>query len=172
MKVQNNDFGGNAVYPLVKVNDTVSKFFFYDNKNVRHHHTYVKMHCDEINTIISGNSSVVVIMKCHLDIDFPFYLENDLTNFTDFKVKGIAKCSENDTFDQSKGYKIAKAKAEIKAYRMARRMIHKLQASMYEWCNKLDFSVNDFQNYIAHNNKYLSKLSCTEEKLRPRKFKH
>lgn len=169
MKIQNNDFGGNAVYPLVKVNDDI---FFYDNKGVRHRHTYVKMQCDEIKTVVMEHSTVVVIMECHLDIDFPFYLENDLTRFTNFKVKGIAKCSENDTFDQSKGYKIAKAKAEVKAYRMARRMIHKLQASMYEWCNKLDFSVNDFQNYIAHNNEYLSKLSGTEEKPRPRKFKH
>lgn len=68
---------------------------------------------------------------------------------------GIAKCKEGDTFNPLIGKKVARAKAEIMAYKLARNNIMSLYNELYGQMNLARFFIEKAENVISHNSIYI-----------------
>ncbi len=74
----------------------------------------------------------------------------------DIFVRASAVCAEGDTFDENKGRAIAWAKAENKAYKIARRIIVKQRAKLFKLIGDFLVAAYNLNTYIKHNKEYLS----------------
>lgn len=76
-----------------------------------------------------GSKTVVCVLDVNLqlqshpawDVIFRDYWKHlpFIKNYGDFKVRGIARCSDDDIFDEDKGRKIAESRAKARAYDIA-----------------------------------------------------
>ena len=81
-----------------------------------------------------------------------------LEELSDIQTVGVAKCSDEDTFDINKGKKIALSKAENKAFIKANRLLKPLLKEYGKILKLITEYEDNSDRYIRCNKEYISKL--------------
>lgn len=167
-KKKDNKFGGNYLYTnTVRPNKDYGVFVGRDGEYGVH--KFVKISFDEKEIKHSeGSRAVVCILSCRLMLNIPSYWRNDLTEWTEFEARGIAKCSKDDDFDLNKGIAIASAKAEIDAYRIAKRMCRTIKKQMTEMANSMSIPIQKFSSYTDKNLYFIDQVVEDKINLKPK----
>lgn len=120
----------------IKLSETDCQYFINEEKKTVSCKMFYKLKMD----------SDMYIVFTNLFDEYPSYIES---------VTATTHLSEGDKFDVNKGMQVAKAKAEIMAYKNARKNIKKLSDKLAS----VLVCTNDFENRaegaINHNKEYL-----------------
>lgn len=120
----------------IKLSETDCQYFINEEKKTVSCKMFYKLKMD----------SDMYIVFTNLFDEYPSYIES---------VTATTHLSEGDKFDVNKGMQVAKAKAEIMAYKNVRKNVKKLSDKL---ANILVYT-NDFENRaedaINHNKEYL-----------------
>ena len=76
-----------------------------------------------------------------------------------FTTRGIAKCKGDDVFDIEKGKKIARTKAQNKAYMHAQKMVTNFIKDFSKKLGSYEDFLNKLDKYIVHNVDYINRIS-------------
>ena len=106
--------------------------------------------CEETFKVYKEKGEVYCTLKCKMP-DTLFNKENYYT------FKGNARVCKGDTFNEEEGKKIARTKAETKAYLAYKRQFEKLIDALKEYIEAIKKESERTHNIIIHNLKYLSK---------------
>jgi hypothetical protein len=163
------NFGGNFLYTkTVRPNKNYGKFVKKDGETIGDH-KFIKLDFMEKSFHFSEDSNIVVCkLSCRIKFNIPQYWENTLTEWTEFDVKGIAICSEDDKFNLDKGIAIASAKAEIEAYNVAKRMLKVIKQQMDEFSRCLETPIENFKRYATNNIEFINKVVDGKIKIKPK----
>ena len=104
--------------------------------------------------------TVVCVLDFFLDVPCPtntFFLESAYHGFTD-SVVGVAKCSEDDVFDEKTGKEIASSRAEQKAYDKCMRELLKQRENVNVYEKMVDNFIKLGDSVIGHNNAYIKRI--------------
>lgn len=106
--------------------------------------------CEETFKVYKEKGEIYCTLKCKMP-DTLFNKENYYT------FKGNARVCKGDTFDEEVGKKIARTKAETKAYSAYRRQFEKLIDILSQYIESIRKEDERTHNIIIHNLKYLNK---------------
>ena len=106
--------------------------------------------CEETFKVYKEKGEVYCTLKCKMPDDL-FIKENYYT------FKGNARVCKGDTFNEEIGKKIARTKAEQKAYLAYKRQFEKLIDALKEYVEDIKKESERTHNIIIHNLKYLNK---------------
>lgn len=125
-----------------------------------------KVHVEPVQYVVNEDKKVVVcITEVYLDtpmIESNSYSASFYNEMYRERVVGIAKCSPNDTFDVEIGKQIAYARAENKAYDIARKYVEKTKRDIDNIKFLCDKFVDKASYCIEHNNEYIDALTNPE----------
>lgn len=74
-------------------------------------------------------------------------------------VKGVAKCSPNDTFDETIGKRIAESKAKISLFKTANKLCHLLDFYYMDIVYDMQRYTTDYWNLLQKEEQHLRELS-------------
>lgn len=94
------------------------------------------------------NSYNQKVVKCTMRCLIEYGLNNDL--YYEFEVVGIAKCHNDDKFDEDLGKRISESRASIKAYSTAKRY-------MASWMKLINDHVDQSKTDMVRLNDLLDK---------------
>ena len=106
--------------------------------------------CEETFKVYKEKGEVYCTLKCKMPDDL-FIKENYYT------FKGNARVCKGDTFNEEIGKKIARTKAEQKAYLAYRKQFLKLVDNLRQYADILFEEENRIRKILNHNIDYLSK---------------
>ena len=123
-----------------------------------------------------NESKRAVACKVRFDVRTPKgnYTDGQLFNFAELAddlfcvcmdVVGIAHCSENDVWDVNVGCKIAKARAEEKAYRLVLGSVRKSVKELEELVTVGKDFIAAAEKYCKHNEDYIDKISMNVDEV-------
>lgn len=115
--------------------------------------------------IHSHNGTVTCVIECKMlglpyipKIAKQFFDNNECFRNYDFKVKGIAKCSPGDTYDEQKGLRIAESKAKLKALKKAEKIMEAYRVNVILEMSKTEHSISFFEEEYRKEYCHHSKL--------------
>lgn len=107
------------------------------------------------------NKTVTCIMKC----DFPTLPYNNrviekfsLDFINEFTVRGVAKCRPGDTYDEQTGCRIAEAKAKLKAFKKAEKIMRTYYENVLSEMRNTEQSISFFEEEYRRENSHYTKL--------------
>lgn len=125
-----------------------------------------KVHVEPVQYVVNEDKKAVVcITEVYLDtpmIDSNNYSASFYNEMYRERVVGVAKCSPNDTFDVEIGKQIAYARAENKAYAIAKAYVARANADIAAMKSICDKFIDKASYCIEHNNEYIDALTNTE----------
>lgn len=115
--------------------------------------------------------TVVCILECSMNLNrFPdggdcFYYSHLSNNRPFFEVKGIARCSENDTFSEEIGKRVAESKAKKLAFIKAKEFYGKLLWHYSKVCAFLaEVSSNCAHAAVKEHNRIINEEYLNDKK--------
>ena len=115
----------------------------------------IKLVFDKCNYVVKENDGVVVaLITAHID---KYVKGVDRYVMENIKVTGVARC-HRDTFDETTGKKLARAKAERSAYIAARNILRNELRDINKGISTFNTSIDFFNECIDHQDDYINEF--------------
>ena len=83
----------------------------------------------------------------------------DVYNGEIIRTVGIAKCSEEDSFNEKRGYLIASSRSENEAYNEAIKTLKEIQAEAETLTNAAKYRIEILKDCIEHNKQFINDVA-------------
>lgn len=83
----------------------------------------------------------------------------DICNGEIIRTVGIAKCSEEDSFNEKRGYLIASSRSENEAYNEAIKTLKEIQAEAETLANAAKYRIEILKDCIEHNKQFINDVA-------------
>jgi phage FluMu protein Com len=107
-------------------------------------------------SFIINKKATTCALECKLRTDNKFA-------FPDIYVGKVSHCHPDDNFDANIGTKLALARAEMKAYKVAKKYAKCRLMEYYKKTKELESFIDKSNKSIEHNKEYIKKLINTEK---------